>query len=359
VGVNYGGNQTFTITPNSGYHVADVLVDGHSVGAVTSYTFTNVSADHTISVTFAINTYTITASAGANGSISPSGAVGVSHGANQTFTITPNSCYHVADVLVDGSSVGPVTSYTFTNVTANHTISATFAINPYTITATAGVNGSISPSGAVTVNCGSGQTFTITPNPGYTVQDVRVDGNSVGAVASYTFTNVTSNHTIEVTFIKTYTITVTAGTGGGITPGTTVVVQGTNQTFSIIPGAGYRIGDVKVDGSSVGAVASYTFTNVISDHTIEATFIKVYLISVNKSGAGAGVVESTPGGIDCGVVCVKAFDEGTVVILKVRLDEVSMVTDVRIDGISIGPVNTIKFPNLMGDHTVEINMSVE
>jgi len=358
VGVNHGANQIFTITPNPGHHVADVLVDGHSVGAVTSYTFTNVTTNHTISATFAINTYTITGSAGANGSISPTGAVAVNHGANQSFTITPNPCYHVADVLVDGSSIGPVTSYTFTNVTANHTISATFAINPYTITATAGANGTISPSGAVTVNCGSGQTFTITPNPGYTVQDVRVDGSSVGSVTSYNFTNVTSNHTIEATFIKTYTIGVTAGTGGGITPGTTVVAQGTNQTISIIPGAGYRIADVKVDGSSVGAVASYTFTNVISDHTIEATFIKVYAISVNKSGAGAGVVESTPGGIDCGVVCVKAFDEGTVVILKVRLDEVSVVTDVRIDGISIGPVNTIKFPNLMGDHTVEINFGI-
>ena len=55
--------------------MADVLVDGVSVGAVTSYTFTDVTADHTIEATFAINTYTITASAGANGTISPTGAV--------------------------------------------------------------------------------------------------------------------------------------------------------------------------------------------------------------------------------------------------------------------------------------------
>jgi len=74
-------------------------------------------------------TFTITASAGANGSIDPSGEVTVSKGADQTFTITPDMGYHVADVLVDGSSVGAVTTYTFTNVTANHTISATFAIN--------------------------------------------------------------------------------------------------------------------------------------------------------------------------------------------------------------------------------------
>src|SRR5439155_7377974 len=63
-------------------------------------------------------TYTLTASAGANGSISPSGTVSVNPGASQAFTITPNACYHVADVLVDGSSVGPVTSYTCTSVSA-------------------------------------------------------------------------------------------------------------------------------------------------------------------------------------------------------------------------------------------------
>ena len=82
--VNHGANQSFTITPAASYHVADVLVDGASVGAVTSYTFNNVTANHTIAASFAINTYTITASAGANGSISPNGAVTVNHGANQS-----------------------------------------------------------------------------------------------------------------------------------------------------------------------------------------------------------------------------------------------------------------------------------
>ncbi len=54
--MNYGASQTFTITPNTDYHVADVLVDGVSVGAVTSYTFSNVIANHTISASFALNT---------------------------------------------------------------------------------------------------------------------------------------------------------------------------------------------------------------------------------------------------------------------------------------------------------------
>ena len=174
--VNFGDDPAFTITPNANYHVLDVLVDGSSVGAVTSYTFTNVAANHTIAASFAIDTRTITASAGANGTISPTGSVVVNYGSNQTFTITPNANYHVLDVLVDGSSVGAVTTYTFTNVTAAHTIAASFAIDTRTITASAGANGAIAPSGSVIVNYGSNQTFTITPNTGYHVANVLVDG---------------------------------------------------------------------------------------------------------------------------------------------------------------------------------------
>ena len=120
-------------------------MDGSSEGAVASYTFTNVTANHTIAATFSAIQHTITASAGANGSISPSGAVLVNEGANQTFTIAPTSGFEIADVLVDGSSEGAVASYTFTNVTANHTISATFSAIQHTITASAGANGAFHP----------------------------------------------------------------------------------------------------------------------------------------------------------------------------------------------------------------------
>ena len=81
--------------------------------------------------------FVITASAGANGAISPSGAQGVAPAGTLAFTITPDLGYHVADVLVDGVRVGAVTSYTFTAVTADHTIEASFAIDTFTITASA------------------------------------------------------------------------------------------------------------------------------------------------------------------------------------------------------------------------------
>ena len=93
-----------------------------------TYTFTNVQADGRIEATFEkpATTYTIEASAGANGTITPSGSVSVTSGGSQTFTIAPSTDYEVADVLVDSVSQGAITTYTFTNVTANHTISVTF-----------------------------------------------------------------------------------------------------------------------------------------------------------------------------------------------------------------------------------------
>jgi hypothetical protein len=69
----------------------------------------------------------VTAGAGPNGSINPAGDVAVAYGTNKLFSITPDVGYHVADVIVDGSSIGPLTKYTFSSVIANHTISATFA----------------------------------------------------------------------------------------------------------------------------------------------------------------------------------------------------------------------------------------
>jgi ABC-type transporter MlaC component len=211
VTVTQGATQSFSVTPNAGFNIADVTVDGISVGKVTSYTFTNVSADHTLTANFTsntISTYSISAAAGTNGSITPSGTATVNSGASQVYTISPAGGYKIADVKVDGVSVGAVASYTFSNVTANHTIAATFSAvttSSYSIRASAGFFGKISPSGTTKVAGGASQTYTITPRSGFMVADVKVDGVSVGAVASYTFSNVTAKHTIVARFIKTKT----------------------------------------------------------------------------------------------------------------------------------------------------------
>lgn len=154
----------------------------------------------------------------------------------------------------------------------------------FTIEATVSGSGSINPGGTISVAAGSNQTITFTPDSGYYVSSVVVDGQSVSWTGnSYTFTNVTANHTITVTFAKSgggssttyYTIDAEAGQGGEISPdGRVRVARGSNKTFTITPDKGYRIADVLVDGRSIGVVSRYTFENVHSNHTIEVFFEK-------------------------------------------------------------------------------------
>jgi len=188
------------LTPNTGYHVNAVTVDGATAGALTSYSFSGVTGDHTISATFAVTTYTIAASAADHGLVAPAGTTTINYGGTQTYTFTPATGYHVANVLVDGAFVGAVASYPFTNVTASHTVAVSFAINTYTITPTAGPHGVIAPFSPTMANHGDNQMFTIKADGAYRITDVKVDGVSKGAITSYTFTNITANHTIEATF---------------------------------------------------------------------------------------------------------------------------------------------------------------
>jgi len=202
VAVLSGSNQTFTVAANpAGWNINNVVVDGVSQGAVSSYIFTNVATNHTIAATFLFNGQMITATAVAGGAITPSGTVLVPAGSNQNFTISASTGYGISNVVVDGVSQGAISSYIFTNVLTTHSISATFSNIILTIAASAGSGGTISPSGNVLVNYGVTSTFAITPLGGNGINNVVVDGVSQGSISSYTFTNVTSNHTLSATFV--------------------------------------------------------------------------------------------------------------------------------------------------------------
>src|SRR6185369_813136 len=252
---------------------------------------------HTIAVKFVlVPKFTITATPGANGMITPSGAVQVNCGADQTFTISPSACHHVADVLVDGTSQGPVTSYTFTNVRTAHSITASFVFAPDrdTITASAGPGGSIEPAGEVVVDCGSTQAFTIRHEACYRIADVVVDGVSKGEVSSFVFTGIGASHTITASFASSpqYPITASAGPGGTIAPSGTVEVDcGANQTFTITPEVANSLMVVTVDGVPQDSTTSYTFTNVIDAHSISVRFPTDYSISVLGLQCASGQYE--------------------------------------------------------------------
>jgi hypothetical protein len=294
VPVNHGASQEFEILPDTGYHVDSLVVDGVPVPAAATYSFTNVTGNHTIHATFAINDFTIVASAGGHGRIDPEGTVGISYGGSQAFTIVPDTGYHVDSLYVDGAPVTPATQYTFTNVTADHTLHATFAINLYTIAASAGAHGAIDPVGSVAVPHGGSRTFTITPDTGYHVDSLIVDGSPVTPATEFSFTNVTAGHSIRASFaIDVFTIAASAGPHGSIDPSGAVPVDyGADRGFSIAPATGYHLDSLVVDGQPVPPVASYTFTNVTTNHVIHATFaIDVFAI-VASAGAHGGIAPS-------------------------------------------------------------------
>ena len=161
----------------------------------------------------------------------------------------------------------------------------------WTIEASAGSGGGIDPEGDVFVPDGGDQRFDFDPDRGYEIDRVRVDGDSERVRSSYTFEEVTENHTIRVTFTETdeggdddddddddggityLTITATAGEGGSISPdGRVQVAYDRNKSFIIQADQGYELADVLVDGRSVGAVGRYTFEKVHKNHTITAVF---------------------------------------------------------------------------------------
>jgi|GEM_PF-4032331 len=169
--------------------------------------------------------HTITATAGPGGSISPSGSVSVAHGGMQGFDFTPDSGYRILQVFVDGVDIPAFAQsgmMAFNDVTEDHKIHVTFApigAAVHTITATAGAGGSISPSGSVLVPEGGSQSFTVTPDSGYKISGVTVDGVSHGAIGSYTFTNVTGGHAIHAEFAADSGRPVSPVSPGGTTTG--------------------------------------------------------------------------------------------------------------------------------------------
>ncbi len=182
--VSGGSGTAVTAVANSGYHFVN-WSDGNTTA---SRTDSNVTANKSVTANFAINTYTLTYTAGANGTITGTSPQTVNHnGSGTAVTAVANTGYH----FVNWSDGVTTASRTDTNVTADKSVTANFAINVnYTITALAGTGGSISPAGAVSVASGSNQAFTITPDSGYSISQVLVDGVNQGAISTYTFTNV-------------------------------------------------------------------------------------------------------------------------------------------------------------------------
>lgn len=277
--VAYGTNYTLNFTPADNYQVADVIVDGQSVGAVDSYQFINITANHTVEVSFEAVMYTLTATSNTEGCTITPATTTVQAGSNVSYTVSAASGYHLLNVTANGEEVSVTNNaFTINNVQSDYTIFANFAPNYVTVTVNQPAHATITP-GTMTYAYGATPAYMIVPEVGYEVVSVTA-GNAVvpvtynNGIGTFTLDPVHADITLTATTsIKKFTITVTQGANGTIAPGTqTNVEYGTSKTFQITANQYYVVADVIVDGSSRGALTSYTFNNITGNHTITAVF---------------------------------------------------------------------------------------
>jgi len=166
----------------------------------------------------------------------------------------------------------------------------------YAITAVAGQNGNIDPSGIVMVGDGEDQTFSIMPDPEYIIDDVFVDGNSIGVLSSYTFRGISETHSITAVFAKEIVYTITANTGqyGIITPtGTIIVKPDENLSFTISVDSGYEIDYILFNNQEQELSNYINLTNISSSYNISVTFkeIKFTNLDVDRDGLAKALTD--------------------------------------------------------------------
>ena len=270
-----GETTIFTVTPDTGYSTASVTgtCGGNLIG--TTYTTNPITDDCTVDATFVINTYTLTYTAGANGTITGTTPQTVDYGTDGTaVTAVPDTNYHFVD-WSDGSVANPRTD---TGVTSDVTVTANFAINTYTLSYTAGANGTITGTTPQTVDYGTdGTAVTAVPDTGYHF----VDWSDASTANPRTDTGVTSDVTVTANFaINTYSVTPSTTGNGVISPSTVQTADyNTTVSFTLTPVSGYTLIDVTGtcaagDPATDNGDGSWAYTTgaVTADCTVIANF---------------------------------------------------------------------------------------
>ena len=188
-----------------------------------------------------------------------------------------NEINYTQGVLSANIITGNYTVYSDGEFWDSGTFSLTRSVN--IISASAGAGGTIVPSGTVYVNAGNSQTFTITPNAGYSISNVLVDGVSVGAVPSYTFSSIQSNHTIAAYFgvVPAPVANFTADTVRGPLP---LSVNFTDQSSGSINSWAWSFGD---GASSTEQNPSHTYSSS-----------GTYTVSLSVTGPGGSDTATKP-----------------------------------------------------------------
>ena len=269
----YGEECTVHALANTGYIFINWTENSQQVSSSHDYTF-NVTGDHNLVANFVeegacIIYVDIVPEEG--GTVTGAGVY--SPGDECTLKAFAKPGYKFKNWTMNDEVVSTEHSYTFT-VTETEYYVAHFEMKKYTIIATSDPSEGGTISGDGLYYYGTTCTLKATPNIGYTFSKWTVDGIVISTDETYTFTVTDDlNMTAHFDALITYTISAMAGSNGTITPqGDIVVVKGADQTFIMTPDSGGSILKVMVDGTDMGPVDSYTFTNINRNHTIYVSF---------------------------------------------------------------------------------------
>lgn len=314
--ITQGQSASFTLAPAANYQVNTATdncgAGGTSAGTRTnlSYSIPNITQACTLTVSYRPVQYAVTATAGANGAVTPASQQ-IDHGANASFTVTPTVGYTAAG---NGGSAacGTVTNtggnvWTAGPITGACAVNFTFSQNQYTVTPVVVGNGSVSPNSPQTVAHGVNTFFILTPAANHRIASVTgCGGTLVGN--SYQIANLQASCSFTATFeLMTYSFGAAATSNGSIGILNSPVVHGTQGDFTVTPATGYSTGTVSGTSAcngvtNTGGVNWETGAITSSGCEISASFtINQYAVRVTTSGgngtigdpAGTGPVDRT------------------------------------------------------------------
>ena len=289
--------------------------------------------------------WAIEATAESNGQINPSGTIDVWEGSNATFSITADPNYHIADVLVDSSSVGASNQYTFVNVTNDHTIHAQFAIDTHWLMVTTPY-GTAVPTGSNLYDYGSTVACAVVNSPvaaGAATQYVCTGWSGTGSVGSGSGTNMsvvlTTDSTLDWRWSTNYWLNTAAGPGGNVSVGDGWHQTGTNVSVLASPLGGYSFLNWTGDTNSTANPLILTMSRAWS---VTANFNVGNPVITASAGPNGSISPS-------GFVLVPS---GGSTNFTITPDSNCQITNVFVDGSSIGITNSYTFVNVTNNHTI-------
>ena len=356
-----GGSVTLTVSPNDGYMVSSVLVNYSEVELSDGkLVLSDIDGNKVISVTFEEIEYTetVTVSVGDNGTVSPSGDVPVAYGDDLTISIVPDEGYRISKVTMDGEDVtSSVTGQELVlrEVKSNHDITVAFEKITYTVTVTAGENGSADPTTSV-VEYGKSLKIVFIPEPGYRTSYLTINGGDrivPDDRTNYVIDDIIEDKAVEVFFERddsAYASVSVAIVGHGTVNGNSdsfkdEVLKESSYTITSVPSEGYRLLKVLVDNVEVPTSEGvYVLKDIARDTAVEVVFeILMFTVTVNVGEHGSCDQQT------------QAVEYGSDLTFTFTPDSRYAVHSVTVDGVPVEIVDgTYVLRDIRADHVVAV-----